>query len=68
MDANYVEDLNNRKFTTCYVFTLVVGPICWRSMVQFLIALSTTESEYVVVVKATKEALWLIVLVKELRI
>ena len=33
-------------------------PIYWRSMVQFLIALSTTESEYVVVVKATKEALW----------
>jgi len=29
--------------------------------------ITTTESEYVVVVEATKEALWLIVLVKELR-
>jgi hypothetical protein len=30
--------------------------------------ITTTKSEYVAVVEATKEALWLIVLVKELRI
>ena len=37
-------------------------------MVQSLIALSTTESEYMVVAEATKEALWLAGLVKELGI
>jgi hypothetical protein len=35
-------------------------------MFQFLVALSTTESEYIVVAKAVKEVLWLTGLVKEL--
>ena len=37
-------------------------------MVQSLVALSTTESEYMVVVEAAKEALWLAGLVKGLGI
>ena len=37
-------------------------------MVQFLVALSTTELEYMVVVEAAKEALWLVELFKELGI
>ena len=37
-------------------------------MVQSLIALSTIESKYMVVVEAAKEALWLTGLVKELSI
>ena len=34
-------------------------------MVQSLVALSTTESEYIAVAKVSKEALWLAGLVKE---
>ena len=34
-------------------------------MVQSLVALSTTELEYMAVAKVTKEALWLVGLVKE---
>ena len=37
-------------------------------MVQSLVALSTTESEYMTVAKAAKEASWLTGLVKELGI
>ena len=37
-------------------------------MVQSLVALSTIKSEYMVVVEATKEALWLAELVKEMGI
>ena len=37
-------------------------------MIQSLVALSTTESEYMVVAKVTKESLWLTGLVKELGI
>ena len=33
-------------------------------MVQSLVSLSTTKSEYMVVVEAAKEALWLVVFVK----
>ena len=68
VDADYTGDLNDRRSTTGYVFTLVGGPICWRSMIQSLVALSTTESEYMAVAEVAKEALWLTGLVKELSI
>ncbi|XP_057972764.1 secreted RxLR effector protein 161-like [Malania oleifera] len=58
MDANYAGDLDDKRSTIWYVFSLVGGPICWRYMVQSLVALSTTESEYMAVAEATKEALW----------
>ncbi|KAL0433240.1 UNVERIFIED_CONTAM: Retrovirus-related Pol polyprotein from transposon TNT 1-94 [Sesamum latifolium] len=33
------------------------GPICWKSTVQSIVALSTTEAKYMAVVEAAKEAL-----------
>ena len=68
MDADYAGDVDDRRSTTGYVFTLVGGTICWKSMVQPLVALSTTESEYMAMTEAAKEALWLKGLVKELGI
>ncbi|KAL7001863.1 hypothetical protein U1Q18_052394 [Sarracenia purpurea var. burkii] len=68
VDADYAGGVDDRRSTTGYVFTLAGGPICWRSMVQSLVALSTTESEYMAVTEAGKEALWLKGFVKELGI
>jgi hypothetical protein len=68
VDANYAEDLDDRRSTMGYVFTLARGPICWRSVIKTTVAMSTTEAEYVAVAEATKEALWLIGLVKKLGI
>ncbi|KAL6327885.1 hypothetical protein AAG906_027282 [Vitis piasezkii] len=68
VDADYASDLDDRRSTTGYVFTLGGGPICWKSIIQSLVALSTTESEYMAIAKAAKESLWLIGLVKELGI
>ena len=58
--------MDDRRSTTRYVFTLLGGPIFWRSTVQSLMAMSTTKAEYMAVAEATKEALWLKALVKEL--
>ena len=55
-----------KRSTTGYVFTLLGGPIFWRSTVQSLVAMSTIEAEYMAVVEVAKEALWLKALVKEL--
>ncbi|KAE8729042.1 hypothetical protein F3Y22_tig00004004pilonHSYRG00037 [Hibiscus syriacus] len=66
VDSDYAGDLDNRRSTTGYVFTLGGGPICWKSTVQSVVALSTTEAEYMAAAKAAKEALWLTGLVKEL--
>jgi hypothetical protein len=58
--------MDDRMSTTGYVFTLSEGPIFWRSKLQSIVAMSTTESEYMAVGEAAKEALWLNELVKEL--
>jgi hypothetical protein len=68
VDADYAGDLNDKRSTTGYVFTLAGGPICWKSMIQSIVAMSTTKAEYMVVAEAANEALWLKGLVNELGI
>jgi hypothetical protein len=68
VNADFAKDLDERRSTTGYVFTLARGPICWKSMIQSMVAMFTTEAEYMTVVKAAKEALGLVGLVKELSI
>uniref|UniRef100_A0A2N9GMG5 Integrase catalytic domain-containing protein n=1 Tax=Fagus sylvatica TaxID=28930 RepID=A0A2N9GMG5_FAGSY len=66
VDADYAGEVDDRRSTTGYVFTLSGGPICWKSTLQSIVAMSTTEAEYMAVAEAAKEALWLKGLVKEL--
>ena len=65
---SYFVSKNDKRSTTCYIFTLVKTPICWKSMFQSLVALSINESKYMAVVEAAKETLWLTGLVKKLGI
>ena len=58
-DSDYGGDLDRRRSTTGYVFTLSGSPISWKSTLQDTIALSTTEAEYMAAVEASKEGLWL---------
>ena len=44
---------------TIYNFTLVGDPICWRSMFQPDIVLSTIEVIFTAATKVLKEKLWL---------
>ena len=57
-DTAYVnaEDL---KSTTGYIFLAAGGAITWKSKKQTVIALSSTEAEYVVLSEAGREATWL---------
>ncbi|CAL0318564.1 unnamed protein product [Lupinus luteus] len=57
VDSDYAEDLDDRRSTTGFVFTLASGPIMWRSSVQSIVAMSTTEAEYMAAGEASKEAL-----------
>jgi hypothetical protein len=58
VDSYYIGDMDDKRSTTGYVFTLAGGPVCWKLSVQYIMVMSTTEAEYVIVVKAAKEALW----------
>ena len=58
-DADMDGDIDSRKSTSGYVFTFSGGAISWQSKLQKCVALSTTEAEYITVVEASKEMLWL---------
>lgn len=59
VDADYINDITNRKSRTGLVFKLANGPISWCSQKQGCVADSTTEAEFVALAEATKEAIWL---------
>jgi len=59
VDADWAGDINGRRSTTGFIFTLNGGPISWASKRQSTVATSTAEAEYVAAAMATKEALWL---------
>ena len=66
IDADMSGDLDNRKCTSSYIFTLAGGAISWQSKLQKCIALSTTEAEYIAEVEAGKELIWLKRFLREL--
>ena len=52
-------DRDNRTITIGYVFTVGGTVVSWVSKIQSVLALSTTEAEYVVAIEASKEMIWL---------
>ena len=59
MDSNWVDDVDRRRSTSAYVFTLSCGTISWMSKKQVIVTLSTTEVEYVASIEVAKEMIWL---------
>jgi transposase InsO family protein len=58
-DADCQGDLDERKSTSGYLFTLAGGAISWKSKKQDSVALSSMESEYIAASEAVKEGVWL---------
>jgi hypothetical protein len=59
VDSYMAGDKDSRRSTTWYVFTIGGTTISWISKLQKVVALSTTEVEYVVAIEASKEMIWL---------
>lgn len=67
-DADYANDVVDRKSYTGYVFMLSGSAVVWRSQKQKSVAISTTEAEYVAISEATREAVYLKQLMFELKL
>jgi hypothetical protein len=65
-DSDWAQDLDSRQSVSSYVFDVAGGAVSWASKRQPTIALSTTEAEYMAASNATKEAIWLRVLLEDL--
>ena len=59
VDVDFADDIDSRKSTTGFVFTLGDTAISWASNLQKIVTLSTTKVEYVVTTKVGKEMIWL---------
>ena len=58
-DSDFGGDLDRRRSTTGYVFMVGGNTVSWKSGLQPVVGLSTTEAEYISLVEAIKEGLWL---------
>ena len=59
VDVDLVGDIDSRKSTTGFVFTLGGTAISWASNLQKIVALFTTEVEYVAATETRKKMIWL---------
>lgn len=67
-DADYGGDWESRRSTSGLIGFIGEGPIIWRSRLQRIVTLSTTEAELIAGCEGTMDARWLLKLFKELGI
>ena len=65
-DSDYSADLDGRRSVSAYVFQVGGNTVSWRSTLQSVVALSTTEAEYMALTEAAKEGKWLLKICDEL--
>ena len=66
IDADFASDIDSRKSTTGFVFTLGHTTISWASNLQKIFTLSTIEAKYVAATEAGNEMIWLLGFLDEL--
>ena len=59
VDVDWAKYLYHISSTSGYVFNLFGGAISWMSKRQAVVALSTTEAEYMEATHVSKETVWL---------
>ena len=65
-DADQAGNVVSCKSTSSYVFQIGTSTISWKSKLQSIVALSSTEAEYESLSNAIQEAVWLRVLLKDI--
>ena len=68
VDSDWASDIVDRKSTSGFLFKVYGNLVQWSSRKQPLVALSTTESEYVAACTATQEATWFIKILEHMQV
>ncbi|XP_042065538.1 secreted RxLR effector protein 161-like [Salvia splendens] len=58
-DSDFAGSIDTRKSQSGYIFTMYGAAVSWKSGLQNVVALSTTEAEYISLTSAVKESSWL---------
>ncbi|MCO5609585.1 hypothetical protein L7F22_063815 [Adiantum nelumboides] len=58
-DADWGGDINTKRSTSGYAFTLAGGAVAWQSKLQKSVAQSSTEAEYMALSTAAKGGIWI---------
>lgn len=58
VDSDWANDLDDRRSTSGYLFEVYGNTVCWTTKKQGLVAVSTTEAEYIAAASAVAEAMW----------
>ncbi|GKE00686.1 retrotransposon protein, putative, ty1-copia subclass, partial [Tanacetum coccineum] len=66
VDSDYAKDPDKGRPITGYAFLIHGCVVSWKATLQHVVALSTTEAEYMALTEAVKEAIWLRGLLEEL--
>lgn len=65
-DSDWAQDPDSRWSIGSFIFDVAGGSVSWSAKKQPTITLSTVEAKYMVAANATKEAIWLQVLLEDL--
>nr|GFC44394.1 retrovirus-related Pol polyprotein from transposon TNT 1-94 [Tanacetum cinerariifolium] len=68
VDSDYAKDPDKGRSITGYAFLVQGCVVSWKATLQHVVALSTTEAEYMALMVAVKEAIWLNGLLEELSV
>nr|GEY04029.1 retrovirus-related Pol polyprotein from transposon TNT 1-94 [Tanacetum cinerariifolium] len=66
VDSDYANDPDKGRFITCYAFLVQGCIVSWKATLQHVVALSTKEAEYIALMEAVNEPIWLRGLLEEL--
>jgi len=65
-DADWAGDVETRKSTSGYAFFVAGGLVSWKTRLQSIVTLSSTEAEYAALAETLREAAWLRSLLTEI--
>ena len=65
-DSEWAGDRDKRRSTGGFVVVLCGGAVSWKTRKQDIVALSTTEAEYIALTEASKEVIWMRRLLREI--